>query len=161
MPMAHGNSAPSSTFLGLAVRKRYDVRSLVQPHVRTLAQATGESAFYFARRSDETVCLVHEEGSFPIRSHVLFEGVRFPLGVVSAGLVVLAYLSDVEIKSYFERTNLVDVYGPMHAPSPLQERIAQVRRDGWALNPGLVVEEVGVWRPPSLPTMVSQSALSQ
>ena len=53
--------------------------------------ATGESAFYSARRGNETVCLLREDGSFPIRSHVLHEGIRFPLGVASAGQVILAF----------------------------------------------------------------------
>lgn len=134
---------PEFYLLGLAARKRYDVRGLVQPHVRALAQLTAESAFYSARRGDETVCLVHEEGSFPIRSHVLHEGARFPLGVVSAGLVVLAYLSDSEISTYLSRSRLEDDYGPAHESSALRSRISEVRQSGWALNPGLVVE--GSW----------------
>jgi len=40
------------------------------------------------RRGDETVCLLREDGAFPLRSHVLHEGVRFPLGVASAGMVI-------------------------------------------------------------------------
>ncbi|MBB4751002.1 hypothetical protein [Actinoplanes lobatus] len=60
--------------------------------LRSLAERTGESAFFSARRGGETVCLAEVEGSFPLRSHVLYEGLRLPLGVASAGLAILAYL---------------------------------------------------------------------
>ena len=80
---------PELYLLGTTAAPRYDVTTLAQPVVRRLSLATGESAFYSARRGDETVCLLREDGSFPIRSHVLHEGIRFPLGVASAGLAVV------------------------------------------------------------------------
>lgn len=130
-------------FLGIAARTRYDLAAVAQPHVRRLAQTTGESAFYSARRGDETVCLIQEEGDFPIRSHVLHEGVRFPLGVVSAGLVILSYLPEREIDEYFARTELERSLGPQHSEAAIRSRIDGVLRDGWATNPGLIVE--GSW----------------
>lgn len=42
------------------------------------------------------MCLLREEGSFPVRSFVLHEGVRFPLGVASAGTAILAFLPEDE-----------------------------------------------------------------
>jgi DNA-binding IclR family transcriptional regulator len=134
---------PELYLLGTAAQQRYDVTAVARPHVRRLAELTGESGFYSARRGDETVCLVREDGSFPIRSHVLHEGRRFPLGVVSAGLVVLAYLPDAEIDAYLDRAALEVEHGPAHAPDAVRRRLAQVRRDGWSLNPGLIVE--GSW----------------
>ncbi|MEO9321993.1 IclR family transcriptional regulator [Nocardioides sp. C4-1] len=139
----HWLLGPELFLLGTAAAARYDVTGQAQPHVLRLARTTGESAFYSVRRGDETVCLLREDGSFPIRSHVLHEGARFPLGVVSAGLVVLAHLPDAEVEAYLDRSDLAAEHGPAHAPGPLRERIAQVRRDGWALNPGLIVE--GSW----------------
>ena len=106
---------PELYFLGLAAAARYDVTALAQPVVRRLSVATGESAFFSARRGDETVCLVREDGSFPIRSHVLHEGIRFPLGVASAGLAVLAFLDDAEVEAYLARADLADgVRRPAH-----------------------------------------------
>ena len=64
----------------------------LDPQDRRLAVRTEESAFLSVRRGDETVCLIREDGAFPIRSFVLSEGVRFPLGVASAGLAILAAL---------------------------------------------------------------------
>lgn len=134
---------PELHFLGLAAAARYDVTAIAQPVVRRLSIGTGESAFFSARRGDETVCLVREDGSFPIRSHVLHEGIRFPLGVASAGLAILAFLDDVEIESYLARTDLVEEYGDQHSPDAVRERIEITRSSGFALNPGLIVE--GSW----------------
>ena len=71
--------------------------------VNRLARETGESAFLSARRGDETVCVLSEEGSFPLRSHVLHVGIRFPLGVASAGLAILSHLPAREVDDYFTR----------------------------------------------------------
>lgn len=130
-------------FLGSAAATRYDVTSIARPVVRRLSAATGESAFFSARSGDETICLVREDGSFPIRSHVLHEGIRFPLGVASAGLAILAYLDDLALEAYLARDDLRARYGDQHRADALRDRVARTRRAGWALNPGLIVE--GSW----------------
>ncbi len=134
---------PELYFLGTSAASRYDVTALAQPVVRRLSIATGESAFFSARRGDETICLVREDGSFPIRSHVLHEGIRFPLGVASAGLAILAFLDDAEVESYLERVDLVDEYGDQHSTDAVRDRILRTRAAGFAVNPGLIVE--GSW----------------
>jgi DNA-binding IclR family transcriptional regulator len=134
---------PELYLLGTAAAPRYDVTSLAQPVVRRLSVATGESAFLSARRGDETVCLLREDGSFPIRSHVLHEGIRFPLGVASAGMAILAYLDDVEVEDLLARIDLTAEHGARHDAAAVRDRIAATRATGWALNPGLVVE--GSW----------------
>ena len=133
---------PELFLLGTAAAARYDVTAVAQPFVRRLSAATGESAFFSVRRGDETVCLVREDGSFPIRSHVLHEGIRFPLGVASAGIAILSFLPDSEVDAVLARTDL-GAYGEDHAPDRVRECVALTRREGWALNPGLLVE--GSW----------------
>jgi DNA-binding IclR family transcriptional regulator len=134
---------PELYLLGAAASTRYDVTAVAQPFVRRLSVATGESAFFSARRGDETVCLLREDGSFPIRSHVLHEGIRFPLGVASAGLAVLAYLPDAEVDDLLGRTDLSATYGAQHAAGAVRRRVRETRASGYALNPGLIVE--GSW----------------
>jgi DNA-binding IclR family transcriptional regulator len=134
---------PELYLLGESAAARYDVTQQARDSVHRLAAATGESAFFSARRGDETVCLLREDGDFPIRSFVLYEGARFPLGVVSAGLVVLSLLGDREIDEYLARVDLTGRWGPEHGPGPLRERIAETRERGYSVNPGLVVE--GSW----------------
>jgi DNA-binding IclR family transcriptional regulator len=136
---------PELYLLGAVAGSRYDATEVARSTVAELAAVTGESAFFSARRGDETVCLLREEGSFPLRSFVLHVGVRFPLGVASAGLVILAHLPRVDAEDYLASTadRLSERYGPNHTPERLRERIAQTRRLGYAVNPGLIVE--GSW----------------
>lgn len=131
---------PELYLLGVAAARRYDVTEVARPVVEQLARETGESAFFSARRGDETVCLLAVDGSFPLRSHVLHEGIRFPLGVASAGMVMLAHLPDREIEEYMARASL-GRYG--HDPGQVRDAIAETRSSGYALNPGLIVE--GSW----------------
>ncbi len=134
---------PEVYLMGASAAARYDVTEVAHPHVRRLAAATGESAFFSARRGDETVCLIREDGSFPIRSHVLYEGIRFPLGVASAGLAILSYLSDDEIADYLVTADLPDRYGQAHTSQAIEARVRETRDLGYAVNPGLIVE--GSW----------------
>jgi DNA-binding IclR family transcriptional regulator len=134
---------PELYLLGEVAAQRYDVTHHARGSVHRLATASGESAFFSARRGEETVCLIREDGDFPIRSFVLYEGARFPLGVVSAGLVVLAMLPDREIDDYLARVDLTTEWGPAHDADEIRTRIARTRRTGYAVNPGLVVE--GSW----------------
>lgn len=134
---------PELYLMGAAAARRYDVTELAHPLVTHLSETTGESAFFSARRGDETVCLLREEGSFPIRSHVLHEGIRFPLGVASAGLAILAHLSDQEVDDYLARAELTGRHGEHHSADALRHRVRETRAAGYALNAGLVVE--GSW----------------
>jgi DNA-binding IclR family transcriptional regulator len=133
---------PELYLLGAAAAERYDITASARPVVRALAEATGESAFLSARRGDETVCLLREDGAFPIRSHVLHEGIRFPLGVASAGLAILAFLTDDAVGRYLSAADL-SAFGPAHEAERVRERVVATRSAGYALNPGLLVE--GSW----------------
>lgn len=134
---------PELYLLGQTAAARYDISRHARLIVRDLARETGESAFLSARRGDETVCLLREDGSFPLRSHVLHEGIRFPLGVASAGLAVLSHLPDREYWLYMETHDLELTWGTTHSRAALLERVEATREAGYATNPGLIVE--GSW----------------
>ncbi|MEV3927534.1 IclR family transcriptional regulator [Actinomadura coerulea] len=134
---------PETYVLGMAAATRYDKTSEARESVHRLAHESGESAFFSVRRGDETVVLIREDGDFPIRSHVLYEGARFPLGVVSAGLAILAHLPSREIDTYLARADLTRNWGPHHTEAEIRAHLSDARRNGWALNPGHVV--AGSW----------------
>lgn len=135
---------PELFLMGTVAAARYDVTALARDIVRSLAVKTEESAFLSVRRADETVCLLREEGSFPIRSFVLSEGVRFPLGVASAGLAILAFLPDHDVDAYLDRhPELEGAWGRAHGLRPLRTRLSETKERGYAVNPGLIVE--GSW----------------
>ncbi|HWL00814.1 MAG TPA: IclR family transcriptional regulator [Microbacteriaceae bacterium] len=134
---------PELYVMGAIAAERYDITPIARESLLALAAATGESAFLSARRGDETVCLLREEGAFPIRSHVLYEGIRFPLGVASAGIAILSFLSDVAVEAHLARVDLAARYGEAHTARAVRERVAATRATGYAVNPGLIVE--GSW----------------
>ncbi len=132
---------PELYLMGTVAASRYDITTIARDVVRSLAVRTEESAFLSVRRGDETVCIMREEGSFPIRSFVLSEGVRFPLGVASAGLAILAFLPPHDVDAYFERHPDLRVrWGVAHDEVRLRGRLRDTRERGYALNPGLIVE---------------------
>jgi DNA-binding IclR family transcriptional regulator len=134
-------AGPELYLMGQAAASRYDITAIARDIVRSLAVRTEESAFLSVRRGDETVCLLREEGSFPIRSFVLSEGVRFPLGVASAGLAILAFLPPHDVDAYFERhPDLATEWGAPHGEARLRARLRETHETGYAVNPGLIVE---------------------
>jgi DNA-binding IclR family transcriptional regulator len=134
---------PELYLLGVGAAYRYDVTDQARAVVTRLARETGESAFFSARRGDETVCVLSEEGSFPLRSHVLHVGIRFPLGVASAGLAILSHLSSGDVDDYFGRVRPESTWGPGHTEAAIRARIDATRRTGYAVNPALIVD--GSW----------------
>ncbi|MFT3799431.1 IclR family transcriptional regulator [Microbacterium sp.] len=132
---------PELFLMGSVAASRYDITAIARDIVRSLAVRTEESAFLSVRRGDETVCLLRDEGAFPIRSFVLAEGVRFPLGVASAGLAILSFLPPHDVDAYFERhPELPQAWGAPHAERRLRTRLADTQSRGYAVNPGLIVE---------------------
>lgn len=137
----HWTAGPELYLMGQVAASRYDITAIARDIVRSLAVRTEESAFLSVRRGDETVCLLREEGSFPIRSFVLSEGVRFPLGVASAGLAILAFLPPHDVDAYFERhPELATEHGAAHSERRLRARLRETQERGYAVNPGLIVE---------------------
>jgi DNA-binding IclR family transcriptional regulator len=135
---------PELYVMGTVAAGRYAIEDLARPSLRRLAEETGESAFLSIRRGDETVCLVREEGSFPLRSFVLHEGLRLPLGVGSAGLAILAFLPADEVDRLLADTaSREGKFGPGHTAQHIRTNLADTRRNGYAVNPGLILE--GSW----------------
>ncbi|MCW2588465.1 MAG: IclR family transcriptional regulator [Mycobacterium sp.] len=134
---------PELYLLGSGAAHRYDVTDQARETIDRLARRTGESAHLSARRGDETVCVLSEEGSFPLRSHVLHVGIRFPLGVASAGLAILSHLPAWDVDDYFSRRRLDLGWGAEHSEEAVRKRIELTRTTGYAVNPALIVE--GSW----------------
>lgn len=135
---------PEVFVMGTVAAARYPIEELARPSLVRLAEETGESAFLSIRRGAETVCLLREEGSFPIRSFVLHEGVRFPLGVASAGLAILAYLPEAEVDALLAGAAAFSArWGPQHSPASIRANLERTRETGYAVNPGLILE--GSW----------------
>lgn len=129
--------------LGAIAGRRFDITAHASRVLCEVSRITGESAFLSVRRGSETVCVLREDGSFPLRSFVLYEGVRFPLGVASAGLAILAFMSPAAVSAHLNDSSLDSTWGPQHSPENIRQRLRETRARGYSLNPGLIVE--GSW----------------
>lgn len=112
--------------------------------VMRLAQETGDAALLSVRRGASALCLMREEGAYPLRTHALMPGQMHPLGVGAGSLAMLAALPDDEARAVIAANadHLARHYPEFTAPQ-LTAQIAQVRAAGVALNPGRVIE--GSW----------------
>jgi DNA-binding IclR family transcriptional regulator len=130
--------------LGSAAAARFPFEELARPSLRRLAQESGESAFYSVLRGNETVCVLREEGSFPVRSFVLREGVRFPLGVASAGTAILAFLPEGQKDNLLDRWDEhAGEFAAGHTEARVRRQLEETKLRGYSVNPGLVLE--GSW----------------
>ena len=80
--------------LGLLATARFGLHHLARDSLLRLARQSGDTAFLSVRRGDYGTCLHREEGTCPLRSHVLQAGDRHPLGVGAGNIAMLAKLSD-------------------------------------------------------------------
>ncbi len=135
---------PEVFLLGSVAAARFPMEDIARPSLRRLAAETGESAFFSIRRGNETVCVLREEGSFPVRSFVLHEGVRFPLGVASAGTAIMAFLSSEEQESLLtDWPEHAGDFAEGHPADVVRNNLSQTRLAGYSVNPGLILE--GSW----------------
>ena len=133
---------PELYLMGTVAASRYDITGLARDIVRSLAVRTEESAFLSVRRGDETVCLLREEGSFPIRSFVLARGRPVPARRrvggpgdprVPARPTMWTHISSATPSSRASGARRT-------ASSALRTRLRETQDRGYALNPGLIVE---------------------
>jgi len=68
----NGNYAPGPALLhmGMLYRRTFDVGSRLQPVLRRVMEATGETVAFFVRSGDERVCLYRENSDHELRHHV-------------------------------------------------------------------------------------------
>ena len=135
---------PEIFLLGSVAAARFPMEDIARPSLRRLAAETGESAFFSIRRGNETVCVLREEGSFPVRSFVLHEGVRFPLGVASAGTAIMAFLPAEEQERLLEDWPAhAGDFAVGHPADVVRDNLERTRLTGYSVNPGLILE--GSW----------------
>lgn len=135
---------PEVFLLGSVAAARFPMEDIARPSLRRLAAETGESAFFSIRRGNEAVCVLREEGSFPVRSFVLREGVRFPLGVASAGTAIMAFLPEEEQALLLAGWEAhAGDFAAGHPAEVVRENLERTRLAGYSVNPGLVLE--GSW----------------
>lgn len=135
---------PQCYALGKIAEDRFGIVKLASESVERLAKFSRDVAFFSTRIDTNAICMLREDGDYPLRSHVLQPGTKTPLGVHSANLAMLAALSDPEAEEIIKsNAAVIKESFPMLTPSRLWKEIREARKYGYAVNPGLVVE--GSW----------------
>ncbi|MCA1999026.1 MAG: IclR family transcriptional regulator [Hyphomicrobiales bacterium] len=130
---------PELYVLGMIAAERFGIDRLALDCVGRLAQKTGDAAFLQVRRGSVVVCLAREDGTYPIRSHVLAAGDRHPLGVGAGPLAILAALEDPEVAAMMAaNARLLETKYPMLSRPQILDLVAETRARGYSLNRGLL-----------------------
>ena len=82
--------ARAAGWLGACYQATFNVHDVVEPVLRELSLATGESATFYVREGNQRICVVRVEGPKAIRHHVRV-GAGLPLELGSPGRVILAF----------------------------------------------------------------------
>jgi len=135
---------PESYAVGLAAEPRYGLQRLAEPHLRKLSLETGDCVLFSIIHGAEWVCLSIFDGATPIPPQTLKPGDHYPLGSGSAGLAMLAFMSEEEqqkiialnapkIQSEFPHVNLRDI----------DQELKEFKSQGYSFIPGSLVQ--GYW----------------
>lgn len=81
---------PAAGWLGARYQAGFDVQNVLEPALRKLTHATGESAAFYVREGQVRTCLVRVEGPQALRHHARM-GEGLPLDKGSPGRVILAF----------------------------------------------------------------------
>lgn len=124
--------------LGTFAAPRFGLVETAMDSVVRLSRKTGDASFVSARHGLNSICLHREEGTYPIRSHVLQKGVEHPLGVGAGSLAMLAALPDEEVEATLaENWPIIRRDFPLVRAGSIEAGVQETRRRGYAVNPGL------------------------
>ncbi|SDO12246.1 IclR family transcriptional regulator [Vreelandella arcis] len=133
---------PECYMLGVIADQRYGLSQIASGTVARIAAKCGDSAFFSIRSEWHTLCLIREDGDYPIKTHVLQPGTRLPLGVGGGGIAMLAALDDNEIeKSLAANAEERAKHFPGDERADQLARVAECRTLGYGINRGSVVAD--------------------
>lgn len=128
--------------MGLAASVRFNVVELAGPAMDRLAQETGDTVYLSVRSGDQAVCVARRVGGFPIKTLTLEVGDARPLGLGAGSIALLAALADEERDSVLARNEAQLVQHAHFTLPAVRGYCAKVRRDGYAINDGLMLPEM-------------------
>ncbi len=118
--------------MGLAATPPLALRDICKPHLRSLADDSGDMVYMTVRSGLDGVCVARMEGSHALPSLVHDVGRHRPLNVGASGIALLAALPDDEINRLC-RANAARTLrkNPRYNESHLRGDIADARRRGY------------------------------
>ncbi|NKJ49237.1 hypothetical protein CIC12_21375 [Burkholderia sp. SG-MS1] len=124
---------PEISLLGLSRPAHFPVRTAADPYLTELANELGDTTFLTIRAGWDSVAIDRKTGSYPIKVLAIDVGMRRPLGVSIAGVMLLATLPPEEADHI---CNMNAGRLPAEAPpmETIRARIDAARRDGYAYS---------------------------
>lgn len=126
---------PAAAALGARSLRESDLRKVAMPVLRELQQATGETTTVSALVPDGRVYLDQVESRNEIKMTVEV-GRRFPLHAGSSSTSILAFLPTAQQEAVLRGALERMTQRTIVEPHLLRERLAQVRRTGYAQSDG-------------------------
>ncbi|KPJ75831.1 MAG: hypothetical protein AMJ54_13890 [Deltaproteobacteria bacterium SG8_13] len=148
--MAHGflirqngfyRLGPRLLMLGKVYERANTLISLTRPILRELAALTGESAKLFVLEGTKRLCLVREEGPYPLR-YAVNEGETFELHAGASGKVLLAFSSEEFRNQVLNKKLAAMTPSTIVERDRLEQEFENIRQRGYASSIGEVVPEV-------------------
>lgn len=146
--LIHRNDESKSYFLGeqlyalgILAAPRFGLHQLALSGLRRLAQMSEDSAFLCLLSGNDVVCVHREEGSHPIRTHVMQVGIRYPLGVGSFGPAILAAMDAAEVERILTVNRRAIESYENYSIERVRQLLKTARAKGYSVNPGLVYPE--------------------
>lgn len=125
---------PALTTIAFSVLRRLDIPRLAQPMLDELAAELGETAHLGTLEGDKVRFLAVAEATSAVRVATRL-GLSLPAHRTSTGKVLLAELTDEQLRRLFPSEELEDVTPKsIKTRSELEEELARVRVDGYAVN---------------------------
>lgn len=125
--------APRVLDLGYAYLSSLSLPGVAEPHLEWLAHATGESSSMSVLDGADIVYVARVPAS-RIMAVAISVGTRFPAHATSMGRVLLAGLDGDQLEDYLATADLAALTPQtVGSAEQLRERVAEVRRAGYAL----------------------------
>ena len=118
--------------LAKSAMNRFNVVKLARPHLKTLADMSGDTVYLFVRVNNQAVTAVREEGDYPIRAIGSRVGERRPLGAGAAPTALIAFVEDEAAREEMLRDAAVHAKKYGLDLATLREQVNACRRDGYA-----------------------------
>lgn len=124
---------PEAALLGIARPSALPMRSVAEPVLRRITEATGDAVSLTVRSGPDSLCVDRRAGTYPIQVMSVVVGARLPLGVGVGGQAILAFLPEDVIDEVL-RKNSARLARRRLTVTQLRERLGQVRRHGYAFT---------------------------
>jgi IclR family transcriptional regulator, acetate operon repressor len=129
-----GDYVPGPALVRLGAAARRSIDPLVEPALRMLADATGETANYAVLDGDAALYLAQQQSSRMMRMFTEV-GARVPAHATAVGKVLLAGLDDDTVRSLLEAADRTpSTPRSVSYPGQLSALVRRARTDGYAVD---------------------------